>query len=66
MGKVNQDLTVKLLKATDFGLNFGTFAHLSGCLYCVGEERGLLWVDYNAANAVVDATHRYKDMFYAD
>ncbi|KAI9678625.1 MAG: hypothetical protein M1817_005682 [Caeruleum heppii] len=42
VGKVNPDLSVKVMIATDFGTN----------------------IDYNAANAVVDATHRYKEMFY--
>ncbi|KAI9779719.1 MAG: hypothetical protein M1839_007217 [Geoglossum umbratile] len=42
VGKVNADLTVKVLIATDFG------------------ER----IDFNAVEAVVDATHRYKEIFY--
>jgi len=39
---VQQDLSVKVLQATDFGGN----------------------MDYAAADAVVDATHRYKEIFY--
>jgi len=42
VGKVNQDLSVKVLKATDMGTN----------------------LDFAAVNAVVDATHRYKEIFY--
>ncbi|MCJ1407535.1 hypothetical protein MMC19_001606 [Ptychographa xylographoides] len=42
IGKVQQDLSVKVLQATDFGSN----------------------LDYAAANAVVEATHRYKEIFY--
>jgi hypothetical protein len=26
----------------------------------------MIYADYAAANAVVDATHRYKEIFYAD
>ncbi|KAB8296191.1 hypothetical protein EYC80_008974 [Monilinia laxa] len=44
VGKVNQDLTVKVLKATDFGTNF----------------------DFAAMNALVDANHRYKEIWYND
>ncbi|PSS13139.1 hypothetical protein M430DRAFT_105547 [Amorphotheca resinae ATCC 22711] len=44
VGKVNQDLTVKVLMATDMGTN----------------------LDYAAVNAVVDATHRYKEIFYTE
>lgn len=25
-----------------------------------------MWQDFNAANAVVEATHRYKEIFYDD
>ncbi|KUJ22009.1 replication factor A protein 3 [Mollisia scopiformis] len=44
VGKVNQDLSVKVLRATDLGRD----------------------VDYTAISAVVDATHRYKEIFYAE
>ncbi|KAA8568007.1 hypothetical protein EYC84_008432 [Monilinia fructicola] len=44
VGKVNQDLSVKVLKATDFGTNF----------------------DFAAMNALVDANHRYKEIWYND
>ncbi|KAI9827794.1 MAG: hypothetical protein M1832_004283 [Thelocarpon impressellum] len=42
VGKVNADLSVKVLAATDFGAN----------------------LDYSAVAAVVEATHRYKEIFY--
>ncbi|KAI9747623.1 MAG: hypothetical protein M1835_002017 [Candelina submexicana] len=42
IGKVNSDLTVKVLSATDFGNN----------------------LDYAAVDSVVEATHRYKEIFY--
>ncbi|KIN04258.1 hypothetical protein OIDMADRAFT_118186 [Oidiodendron maius Zn] len=44
VGKVNQDLTVKVLKSTNMGSE----------------------IDFSIVNAVVDATHRYKEIFYAD
>ncbi|KAF4312941.1 hypothetical protein GTA08_BOTSDO01498 [Botryosphaeria dothidea] len=44
IGKVNQDLSVRVLTSTDFGSN----------------------IDFNAADAVVDATHRYKEIFYGE
>ncbi|KAL0253107.1 hypothetical protein SLS55_010558 [Diplodia seriata] len=42
IGKVNSDLSVRVLTSTDFGSN----------------------IDFTAAEAVVDATHRYKEIFY--
>ncbi|KAI9743842.1 MAG: hypothetical protein M1818_002576 [Claussenomyces sp. TS43310] len=42
VGKVNQDLSIKVLRATDMGTN----------------------LDYAAVNAVVDATHRHREIFY--
>lgn len=42
IGKVDQNLHIKVQAATDFGTG----------------------VDFNAANAVVDATHRHKEIFY--
>ncbi|KFY25040.1 hypothetical protein V493_04869 [Pseudogymnoascus sp. VKM F-4281 (FW-2241)] len=44
VGKVNQDLSIKVLQATDMGADF----------------------NYAGEAAVVDATHRYKEIFYAD
>ncbi|KAF2653983.1 replication factor A protein 3, partial [Lophiostoma macrostomum CBS 122681] len=42
IGKVDQNLAIKVQAATDFGTN----------------------IDYAAANAVVEATHRHKAIFY--
>ncbi|EKG20657.1 hypothetical protein MPH_02012 [Macrophomina phaseolina MS6] len=44
IGKVNQDLSVRVLSSTDFGSN----------------------IDFTAADAVVDVTHRYKEIFYGE
>ncbi|KAF7194102.1 Replication factor A protein 3, partial [Pseudocercospora fuligena] len=44
IGKVQQDLSVKVLASTDFG-----------------PENN---IDFNAIDAVVDATHRYHEIFY--
>ncbi|OJD33192.1 replication factor a protein 3 [Diplodia corticola] len=44
IGKVNSDLSVRVLTSTDFGSN----------------------IDFTAAEAVVDATHRYKEIFYTE
>ncbi|KAH6724293.1 replication factor A protein 3 [Leptodontidium sp. 2 PMI_412] len=44
VGKVNQDLSVKVLIAFDMGRDF----------------------DYEVYKAVVDATHRYKEIFYTE
>ncbi|PVH89528.1 replication factor A protein 3 [Cadophora sp. DSE1049] len=43
VGKVNQDLSVKVLMAVDMGREF----------------------DFEVYKAVVDATHRYKEIFYS-
>lgn len=42
VGKVNQDLSIKVLQATDMGTD----------------------LDFAAVNAVVEATHRHKEIFY--
>ncbi|PNS17625.1 hypothetical protein CAC42_3020 [Sphaceloma murrayae] len=42
IGKVDKDLSVRVLVSTDFGSN----------------------IDYSIFDAVVDATHRYHDIFY--
>ncbi|KAF2835432.1 ssDNA binding protein-like protein Ssb3 [Patellaria atrata CBS 101060] len=42
IGKVQNDLTVRVLTSTDFGTG----------------------IDFAASEAVVDATHRYKEIFY--
>jgi hypothetical protein len=91
---VNQDLSVKVLKATDMGRE-GEFVFLLPWMKNDewGEEEWRLglgleegsqrvgrgvrrlgenvgWcdgvVDFAAVSAVVDATHRYKEIFYSD
>ncbi|CAF9904092.1 MAG: hypothetical protein HETSPECPRED_003355 [Heterodermia speciosa] len=42
VGKVQQDLSIRVFQATDFGTG----------------------IDFKAVDAVVDATHRYKEIFY--
>ncbi|KAL2075485.1 hypothetical protein VTL71DRAFT_428 [Oculimacula yallundae] len=44
VGKVNQDLSVKVLMAVDMGKDF----------------------DYGVYREVVEATHRYKEIFYSE
>ncbi|KAK3059086.1 hypothetical protein LTR09_000652 [Extremus antarcticus] len=44
IGKVQNDLSVKVMASTDFGPEGG--------------------IDFNAVEAVVDATHRYHEIFY--
>ena len=60
IGKVDQNLHVKVQAATDFGTNIGM------CLPLPSRIHANARVDFNAANAVVDATHRYKEIFYDD
>ena len=62
IGKVDQNLHIKVQAATDFGTNIGMFS---------GEwnprletSRMLMCADFNVANAVVEATHRHKEIFY--
>ncbi|CAK1361580.1 Replication factor A protein 3 [Cercospora beticola] len=45
IGKVQQDLSVRVLASTDLGPEGS--------------------IDFNAIDAVVDATHRYHEIFYA-
>ncbi|KAK7529513.1 replication factor A protein 3 [Phyllosticta citribraziliensis] len=44
IGKVNADLSVKVLTSTDFGSN----------------------IDFTAVEAVVDATHKHREIFYGE
>ncbi|CAK3796583.1 replication factor A 3 [Lecanosticta acicola] len=44
IGKVQQDLSVKVMASTDMGPEAG--------------------IDFSAVEAVVDATHRYHEIFY--
>lgn len=56
------DLSVKVYQATDFGSNIGKLEN-PGTLN-VESSLTLLALDFTAVEAVVDATHRYKEIFY--
>jgi len=53
---------VKVLNSTDFGTDFGTFCIHLECENMIAD----VVVDFAAAEAVVEATHRYKEIFYGD
>ena len=63
IGKVQMDLSIKVLQATDFGTNFGTGSYLP---WAYSRSPLLMqWrSDYAAADGVVEATHRYRNIFY--
>lgn len=53
---------MKVLNSTDFGTDFGRF-------YIGLEHENMVSdavLDFAAAEAVVEATHRYKEIFYGD
>jgi replication factor A3 len=60
IGKVDGNLNVKVQAATDFGTNIGKWI-LRGGKWNVNAD---MFQDFNAANAVVEATHRHKAIFY--
>jgi replication factor A3 len=64
IGKVDQNLHVKVQAATDFGTSVGK-SHVT-ILMLISKRVGRLMgsADFNAANAVVEATHRHKTIFY--
>lgn len=62
IGRVQNDLTVKVLNSTDFGNDFGR----STLFLTPIIMRILTRLDFSAAESVVDATHRYKEIFYGD
>ncbi|KAM3084523.1 hypothetical protein ACMFMF_001878 [Clarireedia jacksonii] len=95
VGKVNQDLSIKVLRATDFGNNFGMYNSLfpysptnrvailetsatqpkPGRARGAGEQQlrttqanffSTPLPDFKAMNALVDATHRYNEIWYGD
>ena len=53
---------MRVLNSTDFGTDFGTFCIHLECESVVPDEV----LDFTAAEAVVEATHRYKEIFYGD
>jgi replication factor A3 len=62
IGRVQDDLSVKVLNSTDFGTDFG---ELNSVLTIHSSYR-LTCADFSAAESVVDATHRYREIFYGD
>ena len=69
IGKVDQNLHVKVQAVTDFGTNIGMCMSLFSFSYHRRVRSRLANTkasDFNAANAVVEATHRYKEIFYDD
>lgn len=73
VGKVNRDLSVRVLKATDMGRDGKCWVSFLGCEvfgdvdeYLKTEADLLCTVDFASVSAVVDATHRYKEIFYSD
>ena len=54
LGKVNEDLSVQLFTAIDFGSNMGTLRFWGN----------LLIVDFNIVDALVDISHQNREIFY--
>lgn len=61
IGKVQNDLSVKALVATDFGTNFGTTG--VGIVW-MGAVNANVKADFDVANEVVNMTLRYPELFY--
>ena len=59
---MQQDLSIRVFQATDFGSNIGPSSSRALDKCDDGGQR--LFVDFKAVEAVVDATHRYKEIFY--
>lgn len=49
------------MASTDFGPEGGIGV---SCLWCYVNLKLMVHADFNAVEAVVDATHRYHEMFY--
>jgi replication factor A3 len=64
IGKVDQNLHVKVQAATDFGTSVGKSYVTILMRVRVRMSRLIGSADFNAANAVVEATHRHKAIFY--
>ncbi|KAG8530415.1 uncharacterized protein KY384_004917 [Bacidia gigantensis] len=63
VGKVQQDLSVRAFQAVDFGSNIGELCpERMEDAQCANQHASCS--DFNAVEAVVDATHRYKEIFY--
>lgn len=61
VGKVQNDLSVRVLACTDFGPE-GNIGIIS-LRFCMDNRADDLQ-DFKAVEAVVDATHRYHEIFY--
>jgi len=64
IGKVDGNLKVKVQAATDFGTGIGTLAFLPSFHSQILADTSGPVADFEAANAVVEATHRHKEIFY--
>jgi replication factor A3 len=67
VGKVKPDLSVLILASTDFGTDFGTeplFSPTGLFSFFRSFKTTDIDTDLSAMEAVVDATHRYKEIFY--
>ena len=63
VGKVQGDLSIKVYQATDFGTHIGERypCHELMMFDALTKSNS---ADFSAVEAVVDATHRYKEIFY--
>ncbi|KAA8901709.1 replication factor A protein 3 [Sphaerosporella brunnea] len=68
--KIDASGTINLILTRECHMTVGNGVELVGKVQPTGDVKVLSsWdlgpdVDYNIADAVVDATHRYKDLFY--
>jgi len=67
IGKVQNDLSVRVMASTDFGPegNIGEFFLGLLTVEPAFVRANARLSDFNAVEAVVDATHRYPEMFYS-
>ena len=69
IGKVNADLSVRVMASTDFGAenDIGMSSSMLMLIQSVshGEWTLIGGIDFNAYEALVDATHRYSEIFYS-
>ena len=59
IGKVDKDLTVRVMVSTDFGTNIGQPLDTSS-----QESHTDRMPDFGVVDAVVDATHRHSEIYY--
>jgi replication factor A3 len=63
IGKVQADLSVRVLTSTDFGENIGMAMTTKFMLFFQANKPS--FSDFSLAEAVVDATHRHNEIFYS-